>query len=165
MGLCFLGLKNQYSASNVSETIKHEILSNLNKRSETPPNTPQRARAAARDSERNSRTLDSPQHRRTPHQPVHPVIPPLRFNNIPVPQVPLPRNPPPQNPPPPQNAIPPDNLFAPRAPVYFNGRLYYNLDPGLAQQVQNVNQAHGNPLPVSIFCFFFLCFYVFRYLD
>src|SRR5271168_352284 len=98
-------------------------------RPETPPNTPQRVRAAARQNERNNRTLDSPQHHRTPHQPLHPRIPPLQFNNVPVPQAP----------PPPQDAIPPDDPFAQPAPVHFNGHQYHHLPPELAQGLQNLN--------------------------
>ena len=98
-------------------------------RDQTPPNTPQCVRTAACQSERNNRTLDSPEHRRTPNQPVHPDIPPLRFNNVPMPQVPLP----------PPNAIPLDDPFAQPAPVHFNEQQYHHLPADLAQRVQNIN--------------------------
>ena len=55
-------------------------------RPETPPNTPQRARIAAQRSERDSRVLDSPEHRRLsePHSSRTPP-PRLNFPNIPTP--------------------------------------------------------------------------------
>ena len=112
-------------------------------RDQTPPNTPQRVRTAARQSERDNRTLDSPEHRRIPNQPIHPHIEPLQFNNIPVPQVP----------PPPINPIPLDDPFAQPAPINFNGHQYHHLPPELAQRVQNLDLGHMPP--VSIFYFIF----------
>ena len=101
-------------------------------RDQTPPNTPQRVRTAARQSERDSRTLDSPEHRRIPQQPIHhPQIQPLHFDNIPVP-------------PPPQNAMALDDPFAPLPQVNFNGQQYHHLPPELAQRVQNLIPAHGH---------------------
>lgn len=101
----------------------------LKYRPETPPNTPQRARAAARQNERDNRDLDSPQHRRTPHHADAPQIPRLQYNNPPLPQAPLF----------PGNAIIPDDPFAPpSAPVHFNGQEYQNLPQHLAQQLQNL---------------------------
>jgi hypothetical protein len=61
-------------------------LFHLKCRSETPPNTPQRARAAARQNERDNRNLNSPQHRRIP-QPGPSHIPPLQ---LPIPPLQLP---------------------------------------------------------------------------
>ena len=130
-------------------------------RDQTPPNTPQRVRTAARQSERDNRTLDSPEHRRIPQQPIHPQIQPLQFNNIPVPQV-LPPAP---------NALPLDDPFAQPAPINFNGYQYHHLPADLAQAVQNVNAMPLAPLrrrtpaqvppPVCFFWFFFLL-YVFN---
>jgi hypothetical protein len=98
-------------------------------RDQTPPNTPQRARAATRQNERNSRNLDSPEQRRIPQNPVFPQIAPIHFDNVPIPQLP----------PVPVNAIVPDDPFAlPPAPVYLNGREYRNLPQNLAEQVQNL---------------------------
>jgi hypothetical protein len=83
-------------------------------RAETPPNTPQRARATARQNERNNRNLDSPEQRRIPQQPVLPQIAPLNFGNVAIPQaLPIPGN-----------AIIPDDPFA--LPAQIN----------LAQQIQ-----------------------------
>jgi hypothetical protein len=112
---------------------------------ETPPNTPQRARAAARQNERTNRNLDSPEHRRTPDHPDHPPIAPLQFN-IPIPQpVPFPRN-----------AVIPDDPFAPApAPV----QQYRHLPQHLAQQLQNLpalapvrgrGRGRGHLVPVSV---------------
>ena len=92
-------------------------------RPETPPNTPQRARAAARQNERDHRHLDSPEHRRIPHNadpPPH--IPPL---NLPIPQ-----------PPPfPENMANLDDPFGPPPPPV---QQYQNLPQHLAQQFQNL---------------------------
>ena len=57
-------------------------------RPETPPNTPQHAQAAAHQTECDNHNLDSPQHCHTSHADP-PQIPPLQFNNIPIPQAPL----------------------------------------------------------------------------
>ena len=96
-------------------------------RAETPPNTPQRARAAAQQLERSNRTLDSPQRHRTPHRPTPPLIPPLNFN---VP------------PPPPAVIVAGDDPFALPAPapepVHFNGRQYQHLPQHLAEALQNL---------------------------
>ena len=101
-------------------------------RPETPPNTPQRAQAAARQLERNTRTLDSPQHHPIPHQPVPPLIQPLQYNNVPIPQMPLL----------PPNGIIQDDPFALPAPVpgpvHLNGHIYQHLPQHLAQQLQNL---------------------------
>jgi len=60
---------------------------------QTPPNTPRRNQALARQAERDDRILDSPQHHRTPHHirterlaHDHPVPPPIFHapNNIPL---------------------------------------------------------------------------------
>ena len=80
-------------------------------RDQTPPNTPQRVRTAACQSECDSHTLDSPEHCRIPQQPIHPQILPLHFDNIPVAQAPRP----------PQNAMALDDPFAPLPQVNFNG--------------------------------------------
>ena len=98
-------------------------------RPETPPNTPQRARAAARQLERDNRILDSPQRHRTP-------VPPLLFNNAPLP-LPLP------------NIIIPDDPFgpAPQVPVHFNGQQYQNLPGDLALRLQNLPALPPPPLP------------------
>src|SRR5277367_767444 len=91
---------------------------------ETPPNTPQRARAAARQNERSNRNMDTPQHRRTPQNPGPPPIAPLQFD-IPIPPVP----------PVPANAVIPDDPFAPApAPV----QQYQHLPQHLAQQLLNL---------------------------
>src|SRR5277367_1626206 len=92
---------------------------------ETPPNTPQRARALARQNERTNRTMDSPELRRTPQNPgppPHPPIAPLQFH-IPIPPAP----------PVPANAPVPDDPFAP-APV----QQYQHLPQHLAQQLLNL---------------------------
>ena len=90
-------------------------------RPETPPNTPQRAQAAARQNERDNRNLDSPQHRRVPQHANPPQIAPLQFNNIPIPQAPL---------------LPdPDDPFAPPPPPV---QQYQHLPQHLAQQLQNL---------------------------
>jgi len=131
----------------------------FNYRPETPPNTPQRARTAAQQHERDNRTLDSPQRHRIPHQPGPIQIPPLHFNNIPMPQAPFL----------PGNVIIPDDPFALPAqlpgPVNFNGQQYQNLPQHLAQQLQNVpalpppppaqGRGHGHVPPVSSFSLFF----------
>jgi hypothetical protein len=127
-------------------------------RPETPPNTPQRAQAAARQLERNTRTLDSPQHHPIPHQPVPPVIQPLHYNNVPMPHMPLL----------PANGIIPDDPFALPAPVpgpvHLNGHIYQHLPQHLAQQLQNLpalpparGRGHGQLPPVSLI--FLLVFY------
>ena len=91
---------------------------------ETPPNTPQRARAAARQNERTNRNLDTPQHRRTPQNPGSPQIAPLQFN------IPIPPGPPAL-----ANAPIPEDPFAPAAiPV----QQYQHLPHHLAQQLQNL---------------------------
>jgi hypothetical protein len=120
-------------------------------RPETPPNTPQRARAAARQNERDNRNLDSPQHRRIPHHADPPQIPPLQYNNLPIPQ-PLPF---------PGNTVVPDDPFAlPPPPVHLNGQQYQHLPQHLAQQIQNLpafpvaqpvqHQGHGHMPAVSV---------------
>jgi hypothetical protein len=82
-------------------------------RAETPPNTPQRARATARENDRNNRNLDSPEQRRIPHNPVFAPIAPLYFNNVPFPQVA----------PFPGNVIVQDDPFAlPLGPAQINGQ-------------------------------------------
>ena len=104
-------------------------------RAETPPNTPQRARASARENERNSRNLDTPQHRRTPHGAIQPQIVPLQFNNAPIPPVPAPA----------YHPIIQDDPFAPLAgPVHHNGQQFNNLPQYLAHQLQNLP-----PLPAA----------------
>jgi hypothetical protein len=137
---------------------KIKINIDLMYRPETPPNTPQRVRAAARQNERNNRTLDSPQHHRTPHQPVQPHIPPLQFGGIPLPQ----------HPPLPGNMVIPDDPFAlpaqVPAAVHFNGHQYGHLPQHLAQQLQNLppvplpllhqGQGRGQLPPVSLILFF-----------
>ena len=69
-------------------------------RPETPPNTPQRACAAARQNEQDNRNLDSPEHHWIPHHTEPPLIPPLL---LPIPQ------PPPVD----GNPIIPDDPFGP----------------------------------------------------
>ena len=89
-------------------------------RPETPPNTPRCAQAAACQTESDNCNLDSPQHRHTPHA-NPPQIPPLQFNNIPIPQAPL---------------LPdPDDPFAPPPPPV---QQYQHLPQHLAQQLQNL---------------------------
>ena len=119
----------------------------FNCRPETPPNTPQRARAAARQNERDNRNLDSPQHRRTPHHAGPPQIPPLQYNNLTIPQA-LPF---------PGNAIIPDDPFAPPPPPPV--QQYQHLPQHLAQQLQNLpplapargrGRGHGHLVPVSV---------------
>ena len=97
----------------------------LEYRPETPPNTPQGARAAAHQNEHDNRNLDSPEHHCIHNNPYPPQIPPLQYN-LPIPQAP----------PLPGNA---DDPFAlPPAPVHFNGHQYQNLHQHLAQQLQNL---------------------------
>ena len=122
-------------------------------RPETPPNTPQWARAAARQNEHNNRTLDSPQHHRAPHQPVQPHIEPLHFNDVPMPHLG-------------GNPIVPDDPFALPGPIpgpaHFNGQQYGHLPQHLAQQLQNLpalppvrRRGHGHVPPVSLLFFAF----------
>ena len=125
-------------------------------RDQTPPNTPQRVRTAARQSERDNRTLDSPEHRRIPDQPIFPQIQPLQFNNIPVPQL-LP---------PPQNPIAIDDPFGLPA---INPQQYQHLPPDIAQRLATLpplqpvqgrgrGRGRGNrPLPPPV-CIFYLFF-------
>src|SRR6202522_4538271 len=112
-------------------------------RPETPPNTPQRAQAAARQLECNTRTLDSPQHHPIPHQPVPPLIQPLQYNNVPIPQMPLL----------PANGIIPDDPFALPAPVpgpvHLNGHIYQHLPQHLAQQLRNLAALPAQPAPIE----------------
>jgi hypothetical protein len=92
----------------------------LNIRPETPPNTPQRVRIAAQRSERDSRVLDSPEHRHL-SEPHSSRIPPPRFNlpNIPAafPAVP-------------NSSV--DPFAAPGQPAVYNGQTYNHLPPDLA---------------------------------
>lgn len=91
-------------------------------RPETPPNTPQRAQAAARQNERDNRNIDSPELRRIPHNagpPPH--IPPI---NLPIPH-PLPI---------PENLMIPDDPFGPPPPV----QQYQHLPQHLAEQLQQL---------------------------
>src|SRR6266568_7843692 len=71
----------------------HQTHSSLNIRPEIPPNTPQRVRIAAQQSERSQRVLDSPEHRRSPN-PHGNYLPPPRLNlpNIPAARPALPNN-------------------------------------------------------------------------
>jgi hypothetical protein len=109
----------------------------LKYRPETPPNTPQRARSAARQNERENRNLDSPEHRRTPHHSGPAQIPPLQLPIPPAPPVP-------------GNATVPDDPFGPPpAPIQFDGRQYRHLPQHLAQQIQNLPAA-GHSVPVSV---------------
>ena len=63
----------------------------LKYRPETPSNTPQRARAAACQNEHDQRNLDSPEHRRIPHNADSPPhIPPLQLPIAPL-QHPIPQ--------------------------------------------------------------------------
>lgn len=80
-------------------------------RSVTPPNTPQRARNAARQQERDQRIMNTPQHRRIPAPLLNPPAPaPAPFDD--------------------------PFLVAPAmAPVALNGQVYHNLPPELAAQV------------------------------
>ena len=63
---------------------------------ETPPNTPQRARAAARQNECDQHNLDSPEHCRIPHNadsPPPPLQLPIPLLQLPIPQpLPIPEN-------------------------------------------------------------------------
>ena len=103
------------------------IFFDLKYRSETPPNTPQQARAAARQNERDNRNLDSPEHRCVPHHPnPPPFIPPLI---LPIPQpLPLPEN----------MAIPDDPFALPPPPPPPPVQQYHHLPDHLAQQLQNL---------------------------
>ena len=97
----------------------------LNIRPETPPNTPQRVRIAAQRSERDSRVLDSPEHRRL-SEPHGSRIPPPRLNlpNIPAP---VPASVFSNN-----NA---DPFAAPGQPTVYNGQTYNHLPPDLAARM------------------------------
>jgi len=92
-------------------------------RPETPPNTPQRARIAAQQSERDRRVLDSPEHRRL-SEPHNNRIPPPRLNlpNIPGPFPAVSNN----------NA---DPFVAPGQPTVYNGQTYNHLPPDLAARM------------------------------
>ena len=105
----------------------------LNIRPETPPNTPQRVRIAAQQSERDSRVLDSPEHRRL-SEPHSSRVPPPRLNlpNIPAP-LPAGSN----------SSV--DPFAAPGQPAVYNGQVYNNLPAGLAAQVAQV--AAMAPMP------------------
>jgi hypothetical protein len=95
----------------------------LKYRPETPPNTPQRARAAARQNERDQRNLDSPEQRQIPHNAnPSPYIPPL---NLPIPQPPLFA----------ENMPLLDDPFGPPPPPV---QQYQHLPQDLAEQLQNL---------------------------
>ena len=102
---------------------------------ETPPNTPQRVRVAAQQLDRSNRTLDSPQRRRTPHQAVPPLIPPLRFEV-----------------PPPVGGDPFAVAPVVGGPVNFNGHQYHHLPQHLAQAVRNLqpNPPGDDPFAVPV---------------
>ena len=112
-----------FSLNSFSETI----------RPETPPNTPQRARIFAQQAERDSRVLDSPEHRRL-SEPHSSRIAPPRLN---LPHIPAPF------PAGPSNNV--DPFAAPGQPVVFNGQTYNNLPAGLAAQMAAV--AAMAPMP------------------
>ena len=91
--------------------------------SETPPGTPQRARAAAHQNERDNHNLDSPEHHRIPHHANPPLLIPLLI--LPIPQhLPLPEN----------MAILDDPFGPPPPPA----QQYQHLPQHLAEQLQNL---------------------------
>ena len=94
-------------------------------RPETPPNTPQQARAAAHQNECDNCNLDSQEHCCVPHHAnPPPFIPPLI---LPIPQpLPLPEN----------MAIPDDPSLPP--PPLPPVQQYHHLPDNLAQQLQNL---------------------------
>jgi len=108
----------------------------LNIRPETPPNTPQRVRIAAQQAERDSRVLESPEHRRL-SEPHSSCIPPPRFN-LPDISAPLPAVP--------NSSV--DPFAAPGQPTVYNGQAYNNLPAGLAAQVA----ALGAMAPMPALC-------------
>jgi hypothetical protein len=115
-------------------------------RSETPPNTPQRARAASRQNERDNRNMDSPQHRRTPHHLGPAPIPPLQYNNLPNPQpLLLPRNPIIADDPfgPPALNVSLNSLSEMLSLINIAKQQYNNLPAHIAQQLADLP-----PLPV-----------------
>ena len=103
-------------------------------RPETPPNTPQRARNAAHQHERNQRIMDSPQNRRSPN-PQRVYIPPLQFG-IPQLHAPLNHGDPFGGGP----MLPPAPPVAPASAIY-NGHTYHHLPPDLV--------AHMAALPAA----------------
>jgi hypothetical protein len=119
-------------------------------RSETPPNTPQRARIAAQRSERDNRMMDSPEHHRAPHamrSPGH--IAPINLG-LPVHAPNLaPGNNPFLAPPAPLPAPVTAPVFAPApapalgpapalAPAVYNGQQYNHLPAALAQLLAGI---------------------------
>jgi len=126
-------------------------------RPETPPNTPQRAQAAARQNERNNRILDSPQQHRIPHNPGLIHVEPLHFNHIPIPL-------------PPGNQVVPDDPDDPFALPAPNN--YTHLPPHLAQQLHNLpafpaqgrgrgrGRGQGHVAPVSVYFAFILFIHI-----
>ena len=118
---------------------------------ETPPNTPQHAQAAAHQNEHDNCNLDSPQHCHIPQHANPPQIPPLHFNNIPIPQAPL---------------LPdPDDPFAPPPPPV---QQYQHLSQHLAQQPQNLpalapaGRGHLIAVSVKIDIYLFSLFETFK---
>jgi len=111
----------------------YQTHSSITIRPETPPNTPQRVRIAAQQAERDSRVLDSPEHRHL-SEPHSSRIAPPRFHlpNIPAP---LPAGP--------SNNV--DPFAAPGQSAVLNGQTYNNLPAGLAAQVAAV--AAMAPMP------------------
>ena len=95
----------------------------FNIRPETPPNTPQRVHIAAQQSERDSRVLDSPEHRHL-SEPHSSRIPPPRLNlpNIPAPLPAVPNS-----------SV--DSFAAPGQPAVYNGQTYNHLPPELAARM------------------------------
>jgi hypothetical protein len=99
------------------------ILFYLKYRPETPPNTPQRACAAAHQNEHDQRNLDSPEQCWIPHNAnPPPYIPPF---NLPIPQPPLFA----------ENMALLDNPFGPPPPPV---QQYQHLPQDLAEQLQNL---------------------------
>ena len=92
-------------------------------RPETPPNTPQRAQAAAHQNKCDNRNLDSPEHCWIPHNAnLPPLSPPLILPSLQ--HLPLPEN----------MAILDDPFGPPPAPA----QQYQHLPQHLAEQLQNL---------------------------
>jgi len=101
----------------------YQTHSSVTIRPETPPNTPQRVRIYAQQAERDSRVLDSPEHRCL-SEPQSSRMPPPRLN---LPHIPAPV------PAVPNSSV--DPFAAPGQPAVLNGQTYNNLPAALAAQV------------------------------
>jgi hypothetical protein len=87
--------------------------------SSTPPTSPQRHQAAARQAERDSRVMGSPDQRRIPAAPSTSVVPPPM--------------------PPSTSVVPPPVSPSAQTPTTVDGHTYHHLPPALAAMAAAVN--------------------------